>query len=36
MDDREIIGLYLARDEAALAETAKKYGRMVRSVAYGI
>ena len=36
MEDREIIGLYLARNEAALTETAKKYGRMVRSVAYGI
>lgn len=36
MEDREIIELYLARKENAIAETARKYGRMLRSIAYRI
>lgn len=33
MNDREIIGLYLSRDERAIDETAKKYGDYCRAVA---
>ena len=36
MDDRQIIALYNERSEAALSETAKKYGRYCRTVAYNI
>lgn len=36
MDDKEIIDLYLARNEAAILKTSEKYGRMLKSVAYGI
>ncbi len=36
MEDREIIGLYLARDERAINETAVKYGRLVRAVIMNI
>lgn len=36
MEDKEIINLYLARDETAIAATAEKYGRMLRSAAFGI
>ena len=36
MDDRQIIALYNERSEAALSETAKKYGRYCRSIAYNI
>lgn len=33
MEDREIVELYLARDESALARTAEKYGPALRSLA---
>ena len=36
MDDSMIVELYLRRDEAAIGETAAKYGSRLRSVAYGI
>ena len=36
MDDRQIIALYNKRSEAALSETAKKYGRYCRTIAYNI
>jgi RNA polymerase sigma-70 factor (ECF subfamily) len=36
MEDRQIIALYNERSEAALSETAKKYGRYCRTVAYNI
>ncbi len=36
MDDRQIIALFNERSEAALSETAKKYGRYCRTVAYSI
>ena len=36
MNDKEIIDLYFARSDAAVAETMGKYGRMLRSIAYGI
>ena len=36
MEDRDIIALYLARNEAAIAETEKKYGKYCYSVAYNI
>lgn len=36
MEDEEIIGLYFARIERAIEETRTKYGRMCRSIAYGI
>lgn len=36
MDDRQIIALYQERSETALSETAKKYGRYCRSIAYNI
>ena len=36
MNDREIIDLYFARNDAAVSETMAKYGRMLRSIAYGI
>lgn len=36
MEDSEIIGLYFMRDEAALAETAAKYGRFCHSIALNI
>ena len=36
MDDKEIIDLYFARNEAAISETAGKYGRMLKSIAYSI
>lgn len=36
MDDKEIVDLYLARNETAISETAKKYGRMLKSIAYSI
>ena len=32
MEDREIVALYLARDEQALALTAQKYGRQLRAI----
>jgi len=36
MDDDQIVELYLARDEAAVAETAKKYGSALRSMANSV
>lgn len=36
MEDQEIIRLFLARDQAALAETAEKYGRYCYAIAYNI
>ena len=36
MDDGRIVELYLCRDEAAIEETAKKYGARLRSLANGI
>lgn len=36
MDDSRIVELYLLRDEMAIKQTAKKYGRRLRSLAYGI
>lgn len=36
MEDEKIIALYFARDEEAITQTALKYGRMIRSIAYGI
>lgn len=36
MDDSKIVNLYLARDEAALKQTAEKYGRCLRSLALHI
>lgn len=36
MDDKEIIDLYFARSETAITETARRYGPMLRAIAYGI
>ena len=36
MDDDKIISLYWQRDEKAIAETQKKYGRFCYSIAYGL
>lgn len=36
MDDGMIVDLYLARDEAAISNTAEKYGSRLRSLAQGI
>ena len=36
MDDRVIIELYNKRDENAIGETQKKYGRYCHSIAYNI
>lgn len=36
LDDNKIVALYLNRDEAAIAQTAEKYGSHLRSLAYGI
>ena len=36
MNDKAITELFLARDEAALDEVARRYGRMLMSVALGI
>lgn len=36
MDDNRIVDLYLRRDEAAIRETAGKFGSRLRSLAYGI
>lgn len=36
MEDRQIVDLYFARNEAAIAETDKKYGRYCHAIAYGI
>ena len=36
MDDRDIIKLYLRRDEEAIAETRRQYGRYCHSIALRI
>lgn len=36
MEDQEIVALYFARSEAAVEETATKYGKYCYSIAYGI
>ena len=36
MDDRSIVNLYLSRDEAAIRQTAGKYGLRLRALANGI
>ncbi len=36
MEDRDIIALYLERDQKAIVETEKKYGRYCYSIAYNI
>ncbi len=36
MSDDEIIEMYFARNETALAETREQYGRLIRSVSYSI
>lgn len=36
MDDHKIVSLYFERNETAIAESEKKYGRYLHSVAYGI
>lgn len=36
MDDKQIVELYWARSETAIAETQKKYGRYCRYIAYQI
>ena len=36
MDDQSIVELFLQRREAAIGQTAEKYGQRLRSLAYGI
>lgn len=36
MDDRKIVALFLARDEAAVSHASAKYGRRLRSLSRGI
>ncbi len=36
MTDKEIVGLYLSRDENAISETKASYGRLLQSIAYNI
>lgn len=36
MEDRKIVDLYWARDEAAITESDKKYGRMLCSLSYSL
>lgn len=36
LDDNRIIELYLQRDETAIKQTTEKYGKRLRSLAYGI
>lgn len=36
MDDNRIVALYLRRNEAAIDQTAQKYGSRLRSLSYGI
>lgn len=36
MDDERIVGLYFERDEDAIAQTSKKYGKYCYSIAMGI
>lgn len=36
MDDSRIVELYLQRDENAIGQTAEKYGKRLRALAYGV
>lgn len=36
MEDKQIIGLFLNRDESAVSETAKKYGSRLRQLSFSI
>lgn len=36
MEDAQIVALFLARDEKAIAEAAQKYGRRLQALAFGI
>ena len=36
LEDREIVALYLRRDETAIEETARKFGARLRGLAQGI
>ena len=36
MDDAAIVGLYWKRDEAAIIETERKYGRYLTKIAFNI
>ena len=36
MEDRQIVDLYLARDEEAIKRTSEKYGARIRNIANGI
>ncbi|MBQ7923223.1 MAG: RNA polymerase sigma factor [Clostridia bacterium] len=36
MEDGKIVELYLSRDESAISQTAEKYGKKLRTLAYGI
>lgn len=36
LEDHEIVGLYIQRDETAIRRTAEKFGMKLRSLAYGI
>ena len=36
MEDRDIVALYFARSENAIAETARKFGAYCRTIAYNI
>ena len=36
MDDKSIVALYFSRNEDAIAQTAKKYGRYCYAIAYNI
>ena len=36
MDDNKIVDMYLSRDEAAIKETTKKYGKRLRALSLGI
>ena len=36
MTDQELLALFIQRDERAVSETQKQYGRLCRHIAYGI
>jgi len=36
LEDKQIIGLFLSREESAVSETAQKYGYRLRQLAFGI
>lgn len=36
LENREIVALFLERDEAAIKHTSEKYGRRLRSLSHGI